>query len=127
VCSQLFTEVIEIFQGLCAHIFEHVDEAGFTSIERTAAPVGIGNPPSDIFGADLIEVAVGPAHRRLDCKMETVEPDRERHFEAAHHERFDVVECDLEAGDGGSAHAASLRRSCSGAQYLSAALRVPSP
>jgi hypothetical protein len=91
------TEVIKIFQGLCADIFEHVNEAGFGGIERPVAPVGIGNPPSNIFGANLLEVRVGPAHRRLDRKMQTVEPDRERHFDAADDERLDVIERDLEA------------------------------
>lgn len=62
------TEVIEIFQRLCAYIFEHVNEAGFTSVERAAAPIGIGNPPSDIFGADLIEVAVGKPSSKLSPK-----------------------------------------------------------
>jgi hypothetical protein len=109
-------KVIEIFQRLCADIFKHINEAGFTSVERPIAPIGTGNPPSDIFGPNLIEVAIGPAHRRLDCKMQMIEPDRERHFEAAHHDKLDVVECDFETGDGGSIHAASLRRSCSGAQ-----------
>jgi hypothetical protein len=33
--------------------------------------------------------------------METIERDRDRNFELAHHERLDIVERDLEAGDGG--------------------------
>jgi hypothetical protein len=42
--------------------------------------------------------------------MQPVEPDRERHLDAAQHHGLDVVERDLEAGDGVGGHAASLRR-----------------
>jgi len=34
-------------------------------------------------GADLVEMSVGPAHRRLDREMQLVEPDCEWHFDAA--------------------------------------------
>jgi hypothetical protein len=54
-------KVIEIFQGLCADIIEHVNEAGLAGIERPAAPIGIRHSPSGVFGANLIEVAVGPS------------------------------------------------------------------
>ena len=48
--------------------------------------------------------------------MQLVEPDSERHLDAAQDRGLDVVERDLEAGDGVGAHAASLRRSIAAAQ-----------
>ena len=75
---------------------------------RAIAPVGIGHAPSDVAGADLVEMAVGPAHGRLDGQMQPVEPDFERHLDAAQDRGLDVVEGDLEAGDGVGAHAASF-------------------
>lgn len=49
--------------------------------------------------------------------MQTIEPDVERHLDAAQDHGLDVVEGDLEASDGGGTHAAILRRSISVAQF----------
>src|SRR5215472_10030386 len=46
-----------------------------------------------------------------------VEPDIEWHFDAAQDHGLDVVESDLEAGDGGGTHAATLRRSSLADQF----------
>ena len=112
-------EVIEILQRLCPEVFEHVAKPGLAGVEKVVAPiyVGIGRAPSDVARADLIEVGVGPAHGRLDREMQTVEPDIERHLEAAQNWGPDVVEGDLETGDGVGTHATSLRRSISAAQF----------
>ena len=61
-------------------------------------------------------MAVGPAHRGLNGQVEPVEPDAERHLDAAQDRRLDVVEGDLEAGDRVGGHAASLRPSFAAAQ-----------
>jgi hypothetical protein len=47
--------------------------------------------------------------------MQLVKPDIERHFDAVQDRRLDVVERDLETGDGGGTHTATLRRSISAA------------
>ena len=49
--------------------------------------------------------------------MQAIEPDVERHLDAAQDRRLDVVEGDLETGDGVGTHAATLRRSISAAQF----------
>ena len=83
-------EVVEIFERLHADVFEDIDEAGLARVERATAPVGVGNTPSDVAGADLVEMAVGPAHCRLDDQMQPVEPDCERHLDAAQNRGLDV-------------------------------------
>ena len=112
-------EVVEIYQRLRADVFEHVVEPGLAGVEEVAAPIGIGigRAPSDVTGAKLVEMAVGPAHGRLDGQMQPVEPDVERHLDAAQDRGLDVVEGDLESGDGVGTHAATLRRSISAAQF----------
>ena len=49
--------------------------------------------------------------------MKPVEPDVERHLDAAQDHGLDVVEGDLEAGDGVGTHAATLRCSIAAAQF----------
>src|SRR5260370_28382163 len=71
---------------------------------------------SDVAGADLVEMTVRPAHRRLDREVQTVEPDVERHLDTAEDRGFYIIERDLEVGDGVGTHAARLRRSLSSAQ-----------
>src|SRR5271155_1713817 len=112
-------EIIEILQRFRSNVFGHVAEPSFACIEEVAGPVliGIGCTPADIARADLIEVAVGPAHGRLDGQVQPVESDVERHLDAAQNRGLDVIEGDLEAGDGGGAHAATLRRSAPAAQF----------
>ena len=56
-------------------------------------------------------MAVGPAHGGLDGQVQPVEPDVERHLDPAQDRGGDIVEGDLEPGDRGGAHAATLRRS----------------
>ena len=53
-------KVVEIFERLHADVLD-IDEAGLARIERATAPVGVWNTPSDVAGADLVEMAVGPA------------------------------------------------------------------
>src|SRR5258705_2829293 len=88
-------------------------------VEEVASPmdVGKGGAPSDVTGAKLVEMAVGPAHGRLDGQVQPVESDVERHLDAAQDHGLDVVERDLELGDGGGTHAATLRPSISPAQF----------
>ena len=62
-------------------------------------------------------MAVGPAHGGLDGQVQSVKPDVERHLDTAQDRGLDVVERDLEAGDGVGTHAATLRRSISAAQF----------
>ncbi len=112
-------EVIEIDELLCADIFEDVVEPGFAGVEEVAGPISIGiwRTPADITGAQLVEMAVGPAHGGLNGQMQPVEPDVEWHINAAQDCGLDVVEGDLETSDGGGTHAATLRRSISMAQF----------
>ena len=60
-------------------------EPSFVCIEGVAGPVliGIGRTPADIAHADLIERAVGQAQGRLDGEVQPVEPNVERHLDAA--------------------------------------------
>ena len=50
-------------------------------------------------------MAVGPAHGRLDGQVQPIEPDVERHLDAAQYRGLDAVEGDLQSGDGGGTHA----------------------
>src|SRR5258708_38725661 len=94
-------KIVEVSERLCANILEHVDEACLARVERAVAPIGVGITPSDVAGADLVEMTVRPAHRRLDGEMQTVEPDVEWHFDTAEDRGVCIIERDLEAGDGG--------------------------
>jgi hypothetical protein len=78
--------------------------------------VGKGRAPSDITRPDLIQMTVGPAHGGLNDLVQAVEPDVERHFKSAKDRRLHVVECDLETGNGGGTHAATLRACFAAAQ-----------
>ena len=62
-------------------------------------------------------MAIGPAHGGLDGQVQPIEPDVERHLDAAQDRGLDAIEGDLEAGDGVGAHAATLRRSSAVAQF----------
>src|SRR3982751_4184725 len=54
-------------------------------------------------------MAVGPAQRGLQDQVQTVEAYIERHLQAPHDSRLDIVESDLQARDRwGGCHAASL-------------------
>src|SRR5207245_11242581 len=90
-----------------------------TGIDEVAGPVRlwIGRTPADAARADLVEMAVGPAHGCLDGQVQPIESDVERHLDAAQDHRLDVVEGDLGVGAGGGTHAAILRRSISVAQF----------
>jgi hypothetical protein len=44
-------------------------EASLAGISWAVAPVGIRNTEADAAGANLIEMAVGPAHGSLDGQM----------------------------------------------------------
>ena len=66
---------------------------------------GKGGAPSDVTGAKLVEMAVGPALGRLDGQVQPVESDVERHLDAAQYRGLDAVEGDLQSGDGGGTHA----------------------
>ena len=94
-------EVVEIFKSLCADILENFVEPGLAGVEEVTCPTSIGVrcAPADVAGPDLVEMAVGPAHGGLDRQVQPVEPDIERNFDAAQNNRFDIVECDLEASD----------------------------
>ena len=111
-------EVVEIRELLCADVFKDVAEPGFAGVEEVAGPIsiGMGRTPADVAGAELEEMAVGPAHGGLDDQVKPIEPDVERHIDAAQDRGLDVVERDLELGDGGGTHAATLQRSISMAQ-----------
>jgi hypothetical protein len=63
-------------------------------------------------------MGVGPAHGSLDGEVQAIEPDVERHLDPTQHLGLDVVERDLQMGDGcgGGGHAARLRCSFSAAQ-----------
>jgi hypothetical protein len=49
--------------------------------------------------------------------VQAIEPDVERDLDAAQNRGLDVIKGDLEAGDGGGTHAATLRDSPSAAQF----------
>ena len=55
-------EVVDVSQRLRADVFEHVVEAGLAGVEEVASPMdaGKGGAPSDVTGAKLVEMAVGP-------------------------------------------------------------------
>jgi hypothetical protein len=69
-------------------------------------------------------VADGPSHGCLDGQVQPVEPNVERDLDPAQDRGLDVVEGDLDAGDGLGNHAATLRRSLSAAQFHSSSLWI---
>jgi hypothetical protein len=64
---------------------EKVVEPCLACIEEVTCTVdvGKGRTRSDITCADLVKMTVGPAHYGLDGKMQPVEPNVERHLDAA--------------------------------------------
>jgi hypothetical protein len=113
------TEVIEIDELLRADVFEDVVKLSLARIKEVAGPirVGIGRAPADVAGADFLEVAVSPAHGRLNGQVQPVEPDVEGCLDTAQDRGADVVERDLEPGDGVGAHTATLQRCIATAQF----------
>ena len=51
-------KVVEVSERFCADILEHVDEACLARVERAVAPIGVGIAPSDVAGADLVEMTL---------------------------------------------------------------------
>src|SRR6185436_15671786 len=94
------TKIVDVAQRPGADVFEHGIEACLARVARTITPTGIGNAPPDAAGSKLVEVTVGPAHRGLDHEMQTIEPEIERHLDPTQHRGLDLVEGDLEAGNG---------------------------
>ena len=62
-------------------------------------------------------MTVGPTQGGLHGQVQPVEPNIERHLDAASNRGLDSIEGDLETGDGVGTHAANLRRSLSLAQF----------
>jgi len=67
-------EVVEVVQRLGAEILKHIDEPRLARIERAFVPIGIGNAPADVLGAQFVEVTVwsrrmasGTSMRRRTC------------------------------------------------------------
>lgn len=90
-------EVVEISQAPRAGAVQNIDEFRLAGIARAVAPLLVRNAPARIADAELKEVAVGPAHCRLDDSVQMIEADRKRHIEAPHDERVHVLERDLQA------------------------------
>ncbi len=62
--------------AFCADILEHVDEACLARVERAVSPIGVGFAPSDVAGADLVEMTLRlwrrlGAHDQLDDNCST--------------------------------------------------------
>ena len=110
-------EVIEILQRFDADIFKNIGQARLAGIERSVAPIRIGHAPSYLPGADLIEMTIGPSHGGLENQVQMIESNCQRYLDPAPDHRFDVVERDLEMGNGVGDHAARLRRSIARAQF----------
>src|SRR5262249_32314579 len=83
-----------------ADVVKHVNEPSLARVENVIGPIGVGieRAPSDIAGTNLVEVAVGPTHRSLDRKVQTIEPQCQRHLDAAQNHGLDVVHSDLSLG-----------------------------
>ena len=113
--TPVVAEVVGIIELLGAGAFDEVDQPGFARVEQAATVVSIGCAPAQPAKPELMEMAVGPAHRGLDGQMQPIEADVERHLDPAGDARLDIGKRDLEARDG--AHPASLgpahtRRQC---------------
>ena len=105
----VIAEVVGILDRPCAGFPEQLLQGHRLRGHGTLVePVRIGHAPTDISGAELVEMGVGPAHGRLHDLMQPVEPDLQRDLDMAHRLRIDVVQDDPEAGD--QAHAAILCR-----------------
>lgn len=113
--TPVVAEVVGIFELLGAGALNEVDQPGFARVEQAAIVVSIGCTPTQPAQPELMEMAVGPAHRGLDDQMQPVEADVERHLDPAGDARLDIGKRDLETRD--DAHPASLgpahtRRQC---------------
>ena len=94
------SEVIEVTQGLGARVLDDAGERRLARVERTVAPIRVGNPPADVERPDLEEMSVGPPESGLQRLVQTIEPDGKWNFETSQNLWFDVVERDLQASDG---------------------------
>ena len=94
-------EVIEVAERLAAGVGQNGGEARFPGVERPVVDsVGIGFAPAGAADAELVEMRVGPAHGGLDRQMQAIETDVGRHDDASHHLGLDMVERDLQYGEG---------------------------
>ena len=57
-------EVVDVPQCLCADILDHIAEARLAGVERAVRPARVGNPPSDIAGADYAKPRRSPSWER---------------------------------------------------------------
>lgn len=94
-------EVVKVLERFRADIFDCRQQRDLARIERAISPVLISQTKADVADTELVKVAVGPAHRRLQHLVKTMELDAERHHNAPHHRRFDVVKGDLQPDQGG--------------------------
>ena len=104
-------EIIEIAERLRAGFFEYRTERCFSGIKEDFFPVGIWNSPAYISDAKLIEMAACPSQRRLQRHMQTIEPDRERHLNAAQNFGLDMIEHDSQANNRKFFHTKTLHGS----------------
>lgn len=58
-------EVVKVFERFGAGVFDRRQQRGLARVERTISPVLIRQIKADVEDAEFVEVAVGPAHRRL--------------------------------------------------------------
>src|SRR3954463_13226465 len=58
-------EIVEIPERLAPDIPQDVGQPRLAGVERSVAEARVGHAPADIAGADLVEVAVGPAYWAL--------------------------------------------------------------
>ena len=70
--------------------------------------VRIFRPPLDVAREQRPEVAVAPSHRDSYEGMQSIEANAPGHDDAAHHNRLDAVERDLETGDLRAGHLAII-------------------
>ena len=72
-------EVIEIMDRLGAGLLNDIAEPSFAGIHGLVAIiiVGIRNPPTDLTGEELEEVAIRPAKCRLKRQMKPIKGKRE--------------------------------------------------
>src|SRR5262249_35103896 len=78
-------KIVDVPQRLRAGVFDHVVEMRLASIKKAFGPIGfwIERAPSNIAGTNLIEMTVGPTQGGRDGQVQPVEPDVERHLDAA--------------------------------------------
>lgn len=84
-------EVVKVLERFRADIFDCRQQRDLARIERATSPVLISQTKADVADTEFVKVAVGPAHRRLQHLVKTMERDAERHHDAPHHRRFTVV------------------------------------